>query len=154
MGLGDVSWEKYAPPAGGFEVSFLKKPDVKDASSATGNFNVAANPRVGADDVGFICQWKLKDKASEKKAADILYLRGQRTGIVNGVKGKLIEEKEIKCGEFQGLEFVVQASNATLRCRAYVSGKRIVTLMVVGKDADAVRTDDAKKFLDSFKESK
>jgi hypothetical protein len=151
---GDQSWEEYIPTGGGFHVSFPKKPAVKEPSAATGNLHVAAVQRTAVDELGFVCQWKVRDKAFENKEAERAYLKGQQIGMVKGSKGKLIEEKEITTDGFLGLDFIVEGNNATLRSRSYVSGKRIVTIMVLGKDSDAVRSESAKRFLESFKESK
>jgi hypothetical protein len=153
-GKGDEAWEKYSPADGGFNVSFPKKPLVKEPSAATGNLHVAAVQRAAADELGFICQWKVTDKAFESKEVERAYLKGQQQGMMKGIKGKLIEEKEITTDGFLGLDFLVQANNMSLRSRSYVSGKRLVTLMVIGKDVDSVRSESAKKFLESFKESK
>ncbi|HZZ77733.1 MAG TPA: hypothetical protein VFE62_04385, partial [Gemmataceae bacterium] len=40
-------WEKYTPATGGFHIVFPKKPIVKDASAATGNFHVIGVKRAG-----------------------------------------------------------------------------------------------------------
>jgi hypothetical protein len=151
---GDQSGEKYSPPTGGFHLSFPMKPSVKEPSAATGNLHVAFVQQTAIDELGFLCQWKVRDKAFENKEGKRAYLKGQQTGMVIGSKGKLIEEKEITTDGFLGLEFIIEAGNITLRSRSYVSGKRIVTIMVLGKDSDAVRSDSAKRFLESFRESK
>jgi hypothetical protein len=151
----DDAWEKYNPSEGGFQISFPKKPVVKKASVMTGNFHVAGVQRMAINEFGFNCQWKIKDQPYADKDAEIPYLKGQQTGMVLAAKGKLVEEKEINLDGIRGRDFVVRLDAAnTFRCRSFISGKLICTLAVYGKDADAVHTGDAKKFLESFKISK
>jgi hypothetical protein len=148
-------WEKYNPAEGGFHAFFPKKPVVKKASPATGNFHVIGVQRSALDELGFSCQWKMKDQPSSNKDAEVAYLLGQQTGMVLSAKGKLIEGKEISVDGVLGRDFIVKIDEAnTFRCRAFVSGKLIGTLTVYGKDAETVRSGDAKKFLESFKMSK
>lgn len=150
-----TGWEKYDSREGGFHVYFPKKPVVKTPSSATGQFHVIGIQRTNANELSFSCQGKLKAEPFVDQAAEAAYLKGQQAGAVLSSKGKLIEEKEIEVDSVTGRDFIITFNETTtLRSRAFVFGKVICTITVFGKDADSVRTGDAKKFLESFKTNK
>ena len=154
-------WIEFAPTDAGFQVRIPKEPIVKTGSSASSNLNTASILRKTADDLGFICQWEIRDQTGRKEA-EVIYLKGQQFGMLIATKGQLIEEKEIALDHVQGREWIIAigenkqfpATAETLRCRSYVVSKRMISLQVIGKNADAVRSTDAVTFLESLKISK
>jgi hypothetical protein len=142
-------WTEYAPPEGGFEVRFPTEPTVRAASPATGNFHIADSK---GQDLEFKCQWIIKDQPYANKQAEIVYLRSQQAGMLTASKGQLIDEEEITLHGSNGREFTIEIPNKqVVRCRSYLAGKRMISVQVWGKDAEAVRSTEAEKFLDSLK---
>jgi hypothetical protein len=91
-------------------------------------------------------------KASDelkKKALD-----DGRDAAVRSVKGKLLNEKDVKTGDLAGREFQVDAPGlGVYRARMFIVGDRLYQLVVAGPK-DIAQSKDADKFLDSFKVNK
>jgi hypothetical protein len=147
-------WKEYAPSEAAFEVRFPTEPVVNTPTPATGNFHVAGVQRRAVDELGYTCQWTIKEKAYSSEAEGA-YLRGQQAGALKSSKGKLVEEKDITLDGVPGREFIIElADKNVFRIRTYLAGKRMITLQVVGKDTESVRSLDAVKFFESLKISK
>ncbi|MBN1420438.1 MAG: hypothetical protein JXP34_16795 [Planctomycetes bacterium] len=147
-------WKRYAPAEAGFEAWFPEPPVIKPASAATGNFHVAGLLRRTAGGVVFTCQWIVREKSFSGEAA-AAYLQGQQLGAVKSANGRLVEEREIVLDGVPGREFVIEtADGRLLRCRAYLAGKRLITLQVLGTGTQAIRSAEVVKFLDSLTISK
>ena len=139
-------WKKYAPSEAAFQVLFPKEPVVKTPSPATGNFYVVGVQRQALDDVGYICQWTIKEKAPNKE-----YLKDQQMGALNSSRGKLVEESDITLDGVPGREFIIELPDKNVsRWRSYVAGNRVISVQVQGKDVESVRSGDAVMFLDSL----
>jgi hypothetical protein len=145
-------WKRYAPTESGFEVWFPREPQEKAASPATGNLHVAGVQRRAVDELAFTCQWKINDKPRANREAEVAYLLGQQTGALNSTKGRLVDGRTINLDGWQGREFTIAINNEHVsRVRTYLVGKRMISLQVLGKDAEAVRSNDAKTFFESLK---
>jgi hypothetical protein len=144
-------WKEYASAEAGFKVRFPGEPIVKTASPATGNFHLVGIQRQAIDELGYTCQWTIKEKAYENKEAEAAYLKGQQSGAVKSSKGKLVEENAIVSDGFTGRQYIIEvASQNVLHCRSYLAGKRVITLQVWGKDVESVQSPNAVKFFDSL----
>jgi hypothetical protein len=70
---------------------------------------------------------------------------------VKSSKGALDGENEIQVDGLHGREFFVKMSGSNyVRFRAFVNGRYTYSLQVWGKDKEAVKSQDADKFLKSF----
>ena len=148
-------WSRYAPADAQFEVRFPSEPIVQPPSQANGNLHVAGVERKTVNSLAFICQWTIEKQPKASRAAEAAYLMGQQIGAVNSTKGRLVEGKDITLGDVNGREFTVAVGKDDVtRVRGYLAGKRMISLQVVGKDTEAVRSIDAQKFLDSLQISK
>jgi hypothetical protein len=113
---------------------------------------VAGVQRRAANELGYTCQWTIREKAYSSREAVTGYLRGQQAGALKSSKGKLVEEKDITLDGVPGREFTIELPDKNrMRCRSYLAGKRVVTLQVVGKDLESVRSTDAVKFFESLR---
>jgi hypothetical protein len=76
-----------------------------------------------------------------------------RDGLINGLKGKLVECKETKLDKkHPGLSFrmTIPAAQGEARCRHYLVGTRLYQVMALGTPEFA-GSDQATRVLDSFK---
>jgi hypothetical protein len=136
----------------GVEVSFPKEPETMPASPATGGLHAAIVKQATPDELGFVCQWKMENALGAGQEAEAL--KGMKDGMAKAAKGTIISEKEINVQGFAGMEVIMsvgQPASITMRVQALISGKRVIVLNVVGKDADAVRSEAAERFFASFK---
>lgn len=148
-------WKEYAPPEAAFEVRFPREPVVRPPSPPNGIFHVAGVQRQAVDELGYTCQWTIKEKAIGSKEVEAVYLKAQQTGALQSSQGKLVEEKDITLDGATGREFIIEYPDKQLfRCRSYLAGKRVITLQVMGKDTESVRSMDAAKFFDSLRINK
>src|SRR5262245_26836151 len=145
-------WKTYVAPEARLEVRFPSEPAVTTASPATGNKTIAAVRQAGLETLGFNCEWMIRDKPVGNKKAEEAYLLSLQAGALKAAKGKLLQEKAITMAGMQGREYVIEVSPMdTLRCRSYVTGRRVVVLKVWGKDIEAVSSPEAAMFLDSLR---
>jgi hypothetical protein len=148
-------WKEYAAAEARFNLRFPGEPVVKTASPATGNFHRVSVQRQAVDELGYICQWAIKEKALESKAAEMVYLQGQQLGAVKASKGRLVEEKEITSDGFSGREYIIEVDiQNVVHWRCYRAGNRVIGLQLWGKDVESVQSPNAVKFLDSLTISK
>jgi hypothetical protein len=148
----ESGWKGYAPPSADFAVQFPIEPTVLPASPQNLNYHTAGVQRHAVDDLAYVCRWKLNEKPYSDRMREALFLRGYQVGLAASEQGKVVEEQDAACDGFAGREYFIGARDGTtLRCRSFVAGTRVITLLAVGKDAESVRSPNATRFLDSLR---
>jgi hypothetical protein len=69
---------------------------------------------------------------------------------VSEVRGKVKSEKDVKAGESNGKEYLIDAGKTSARLRVFARGGRLYRAAVTGSKAQ-VSSKEADTFLDSFK---
>jgi hypothetical protein len=98
----------------------------------------------------------LDNAALGNAAADVVKksLENGRDAAVASFKGKLLSTKEVKLGDYPGLEFQIEAPKLGIyRSRIYQVKDRLYQVVVMGP-TDAATSKLADRFLDSFKLTK
>jgi hypothetical protein len=89
------------------------------------------------------------DKAGLTNTTPEQYIEQQHQALANG--GKLQSEKSVTLGSYKGKEFVFEVPNqGTAHMRFYAAGRRLYSVLVVGKSRSPAPTDVAALF-DSFR---
>jgi hypothetical protein len=89
------------------------------------------------------------DQARLRSRTPEQIIQGQHDQWAAGNKGTLASEKDVKAGDFKGKEFVVDLPTGKAYMRYFAAGRRLYTVMVVGKTRDPDPADVAAVF-DSF----
>jgi hypothetical protein len=74
-----------------------------------------------------------------------------RNILIDGHKGKVLEEKDIKQGKMSGKEYLVETPKSIMRVQLYMLGGFGFYAVVEGKTKDRVNAKDAEDFFASFK---
>jgi hypothetical protein len=141
--LESLQWVKFSPPGMGVEVSFPKAPQMLPD---IGDVHAAGVGRIADFELGYQIEWQMTSKSMDE--SEFLKIKN---GILRDSKGKLVDEKKITKDGFAGLDIVIDQSGTFSRSQAYISGKRLVILGLLGRDEKAVRSEAAEKFFASFK---
>ena len=75
-----------------------------------------------------------------------------REGALENLGGRLVSEKPIKLGRFEGRELLIEVprQDRLFRARVYLVGNRLYQTVLFGPPK-AVRSKEAQRYLDSFK---
>jgi hypothetical protein len=140
----------YAPAEAGFEIRFPSEPTETVNSETDVTTRTAGVPRADIEDLGFSCTWFELQEPPEHLAEQWGYLLAfQEEGAE---RGRILSERELMLDGNLGREFVFTLSeNGVVRCRVIVFGTRIIQLIVLGKDEQAVRLPEAEAFFESLK---
>ncbi len=129
------------------------KETVKKVSGAGGKeevqrtYTYAPNPST----VYLILDREMPALAKANAATIQTALENGRKSAEKSLDGKLIEEKKVKLGEHQGLEFLIEsAKQGFYRSRIYIVRGRMYQVTILGPK-DAVTAKTADEYLESFK---
>src|SRR5262249_34301152 len=148
----EVKWEKFTPKGAKAEISFPGKATEKSTAGG-GNLVLSA---MGGKAVylmsynDFPKEIDITDKAAVKKILD-----NGRDGGLKSLKGKLLTEKDVTLevgkNKYPGRAFDMESKAFGIyRTRIYLSKNKLYQVVVLGPK-EFVDSEDAKKFLDSFK---
>lgn len=73
-----------------------------------------------------------------------------KNAVVDAVKGRVTESKEIEMGSLSGAEYYIEADSTHVRLRISVTGQRVYLAQVIG-DADQVVGTEAETILASYR---
>jgi hypothetical protein len=146
-------WKEFAPKESGISIKFPTKPVLGKVGTGEDQMQTAAVKRAAVKALGYTLYWRTMKKPYGSAAEAEAYMKNQQKGVVES--GKLVSEEKVPLGEHKGRELTVTVNEATtLRCRVFVIGKLVCTLVVQGQSPDAVKSDDAERFLKSLKLSR
>jgi hypothetical protein len=138
------TWSEFTSTDGGFSASFPGKPKETTESGAEGNTTHT-----------FIVETNFG-----REAFAVSYLDTNHIGddsfleLLAGFEGTVKSKKPITLNGQSGLEFDIESSFSTtpllIRNRMFLVNQRVFQVMVTAAK-DTINSDDAKKFLDSFK---
>ncbi len=143
-----TAWQTYSYPADGFSISTPSAPTVHTDSVPTdaGNFQLhgylvegdAAAWYVGVTDYGSVATGRNPQTM----------LQGAKTGAMNNVKGRLINESQITLGVYPGLSFEAENDTYHFQARLYLVGSTLYQTLIaypIGKVPEGVD-----RFFNSF----
>jgi len=152
------TWINAAPGTAAFTVLMPAKPAEKveavEGHPGLENHYMILETKLAAYIVSYV---QFSEDIADPAAIKGLLDRGRDGGIASSA-GKLISEKEIKLGEYQGREWALSLPEGfSATCRAYWVKRRLYqTVFVIGANAGEsaevlqLRQEAAAKFLDSF----
>jgi hypothetical protein len=145
-------WHDYTSKEGRFAVSFPGPPKeerhtVKTPAGPLTTTTVIA--RLNRAAVCTVAYHDVSDAAVKASTAD-QRLNLLRDGAVQSLQGKLLSEKKVERDRFPGRELLIELPDqAVYRTRVYVAGARVYQVVVKGPP-EAVTSQEADRFLDSF----
>jgi hypothetical protein len=143
-------WKEFAPRMQGFSIQFPAQPTIGKAGSGDNQFQTATVKRSAGNALGYTLYWRFQNKPFRNAAEAETYMEGQQKGIA--ATGNLVSEGQVTLGKHKGREFIVTINKTTtVRCRVFVIGKLVCTLVVQGQGPKAVKSTDAERFFKSFK---
>ena len=139
-----TDWVKVSPAGSGFSVVMPGKPqeEIKPGDDFTSHlFTVRTDKAIYLVGYGdYAPALRLNVKAE---------LMANRDNFLKDLGARLIDSKEIKMGDREGLDFTGESDQATFRSRIYLFGNRVHQIGVaVFKGQEAAESSD--KFLASF----
>lgn len=151
------AWKEFTPKDGSFTVLFPGSPTElkKTVKTPTGVVDVLLfEMSVSPGDGKFIVGWSEFPDGSIKAGTEDKRLDNARDGAVASCKGTLKREKSLLLGGHPGRELHIEIEGkAMVVMRMYAVKNRLYQLVAVGS-ADWVTSQDAAKFLTSFKLAK
>ncbi len=153
------SWSKYVQKEYGFQLQFPQKPIVENPSEKNRQKHIAIVRPSAINKLTYVCESHLAgdiyDRLAEDGLADQMeYLYGYANGKKMQFEGELVGKgRESKIGKFRAWEYTIADNKSLVRCRTYMTGNRVVNLMVIGEKEAAGRSEIAQQFFDSFKET-
>jgi hypothetical protein len=146
-----AEWEVYAPEGAAFEIKMPGKPTVSVKKNKTFAGDVTTTMHMAMDDSASATYGAAVvelpagvARFAEGKPKEML--DGVATGFAAGAGGKVVSQKEIKLGDYQGREFQVSLFDGAGvgYGRAYfVKGKVVMVVVLAPKDADITASRDA-----------
>ncbi len=147
-------WGKLSAPGMGFAVTLpkdFKKQKVTDKDPNDKEVKITLY-RASLNDVNYIVGISEFSKEYLSQPKKVIY-DNARDGSIARSGGKLVRESDIKLGKHEGREVVTAAGKKAgfVRARIFVANDRQYAVMVAAKTEPALDTDDARRFLDSFR---
>ena len=148
-------WGRMSSPSEGFAVTHpivFKRQKMTD-KDPNGHDVRLTFFRFSKDDVTYIVGISEFDKEYMSQSNKQIF-DNARNGSLARSGGKLIREKDIKLGKFEGREVVNAVGGkdgGVVIARIFVANGRQYSVMIAGKKQEDVESEDALRFLDSFK---
>ena len=147
-------WAKLSAPGEGFNVTLPSghKRQIMNDKGPDDRPVKLTFFRATKDDVTYIVGISEFSKEYMSQPAKTLF-DNARDGSIARSGGKLIRDKDIKLGKYEGREVVTEAGKGAgfVRARVFIANGRQYSAMVAGKKETDVESEDALRFLDSFR---
>jgi len=145
-------WNKFASPEGRFEI--LMPGEVKQFPVEIENEfgSSVLHMNVGTwDQTMLVVHWVDYPPDVARDLPEQL-LDDSREGALDNLGGKLVSEKPIKLGRYEGRELLIEVAkqDRLFRARVYLVGNRLYQTVLFGPPK-AVKSKEARRYLDSFK---
>ena len=155
LGAEDTPLKEFAPKEGGFSVRVpaemkeavkkVKGPGGKDEVQRT--YTYAPNPST----VYLILDREMPALAKANAATVQTALENGRKAAEKSLNGKLLNEKKVTLGKYQGLEFLIESAQLGFyRSRVYIVDGRMYQVTIMGPK-DVATSKAADEYLQSFK---
>lgn len=148
-----AKWTTFASPQGRFEI--LMPGEVKqftvDVSNEFGASTLHMNVATLGDGTMLIANWVDYPPELVQELPEQL-LDDSRESALDNLGGKLVSEKPIKLGKFEGREILIEVGKVDrlFRVRVYLIENRLYQTIAFGPPK-FVKSREAQRYLDSFK---
>jgi len=149
-------WIRYKSPEGRYSVLLPSQPNVstQEATTATGEKFTQYKATVFDSDVAYMIGY------FDYQSGTIFTVDKARDGMIQAVKGTLLDETLITAGGSSGRQFRVLAKDPSgaeyiIRARVYDIDQRVYVLQFIApKSTEAENADKAARYFDSFQITK
>lgn len=156
----DKTWKELAPKGGGFSVKMPSEPKENSQKIDAGGMKLEIKTftlEITKDLVYVVAYNQMPADANNLGDEDKKkILDGAREGMLNNIKGTLIQEVNITLDKHTGRDWKFDALQGKMfgRSRAILVGDRMHQVMVMGADKDVMTNKNTVGYLDSFKLTK
>jgi hypothetical protein len=144
---GPPKWETYKPKNDDFTISFPGHPSEESQPTPLGTTIYTAIVKTDKGAVYSIAYGESGLKGNPTEANKISFFEG----AVEASKGTILSQKQLSMNGHPGRDYLIKiGDNAFMRMQMYLVNNRSYTLIVVGRDEAALKSEEAVQFLSSF----